>query len=276
MFQEANVTRRNWAPLLALTLASALAIAAIKADGSAKARPQNEDELKKRMADLQAQVYSLSARLADWPQLGYFRDRNREFKKSASPRPLIVFIGDSITAHWNLVPSGFFPGENYVNRGLDAQISGQMLLRLRQDVLGLSPDAVVILGGVNELSWGPREERLEIIEGNIQSMAELAQFNHVAVIICSLTPAARNEGGPEKKPRITALNRWLRQYSKDNHLVYLDYFSRMTLPDGSTREELFADGTHPNDAGYRVMASEARAAISQLGLKPRTGTVKLP
>jgi hypothetical protein len=45
-----------------------------------------------------------------------------------------------------------------------------MLLRFQQDLLGLDPAAVVILGGVNEIHLGPGEDRLEIIEANIKSM----------------------------------------------------------------------------------------------------------
>jgi len=250
-----------------ITLLSIIAIAALGAVASPRALPQNEDALKQRITDLQAQVYALSARLSDWAQLGYFKERNRELKSATRGSQPVVFIGDSITAHWSLVPSGFFRGENFVNRGLDGQITGQMLLRFQQDVLGLDPAAVVILGGVNEIHWGPREDRLEIIESNIKAMAELAQFNHVSVIISSLTPLARNQGGAEAKLRILALNQWLRQYSNNHNCIYLDYFSRMTLADGSTREEFFGDGTHPNDAGYKVMAKEAQAALAKINQK---------
>jgi lysophospholipase L1-like esterase len=233
-----------------------------------EAIPQNAEPMKQRIIELQAQVASLTARLTDWPQLGHFKEANREFKSSAHSARPIVFIGDSITANWGAVPSGFFPGENYVNRGLGGQVTGQMLLRFQQDVLGLDPAAVVILGGVNELSWGSRAERFEIIETNIGSMAELAQFHHVPVIIASLTPLARGRGGADGNSVIMTLNNRLRQYSAEHNCIYLDYFAAMTHPDGSTKEELFADGTHPNDEGYKIMARAAQSAISRLRLRP--------
>ncbi|MFM7215597.1 MAG: GDSL-type esterase/lipase family protein, partial [Verrucomicrobiota bacterium] len=46
-------------------------------------------------------------------------------------------------------------------------------------------------------------------------------------------------------------------------VVYLDYFGAMVDANGLLRKELADDGLHPNDAGYRVMASLAEAAIAK-------------
>ena len=253
--------------LLALKAISVLTVVGFGISAT-RAIPQNAEGLNERISELQAQVASLTARLTDWPQLGYFKEANLQFKTSAHRGRPIVFIGDSITANWGAVPSGFFHGENYVNRGLGGQVTGQMLLRFQQDALGLDPAAVVILGGVNELSWGAKAERLEIIETNIRSMAELARFHHVPVVIASLTPLARGRGGVDGNSRIMTLNNWLRQYSAEHDCIYLDYFTAMTHSDGSTKEEFFGDGTHPNDEGYKIMTRAAQSAISSLGLRP--------
>jgi len=46
-------------------------------------------------------------------------------------------------------------------------------------------------------------------------------------------------------------------------MVYLDYFSAVVDDKGLLRKELAEDGLHPNDAGYKIMAPLAEAAIAE-------------
>ena len=62
------------------------------------------------------------------------------------------------------------------------------------------------------------------------------------------------------------LNDWIKEYSAEKGLVYLDYFSAMVDERGFLKRELSEDGLHPNKAGYAVMAPLAENAI-QLALK---------
>ena len=41
-----------------------------------------------------------------------------------------------------------------INRGVNGDLTSNMLLRFRQDVVDLKPDYVVILGGANDIGWG--------------------------------------------------------------------------------------------------------------------------
>jgi len=52
-------------------------------------------------------------------------------------------------------------------------------------------------------------------------------------------------------------------YCTKNRIVYLDYFSAMVDEKGLLRGDLAEDGLHPNDAGYRIMAPLAEAAIAK-------------
>jgi hypothetical protein len=61
----------------------------------------------------------------------------------ASQPGRVVFYGDSITDSWAKPPHTFFPGKPYIGRGISGQTTAQMLLRFRQDVIDLHPDAVV-------------------------------------------------------------------------------------------------------------------------------------
>ena len=85
----------------------------------------------------------------------------------------MVFFGDSITDIWKLEDS--FPGKPYLNRGIGGQTTPQMLVRFRQDVIDLHPKVVVILAGTNDIAGNTGPMRLEDIEADYASMAELAR-----------------------------------------------------------------------------------------------------
>ncbi len=86
-------------------------------------------------------------------------------------------MGDSITEGWHLDQS--FPGKPYINRGISGQTTPQMLVRFRQDVIDLKPKVVVIFAGTNDIAGNTGPETLEEVEGNLASMAELAQANGI-------------------------------------------------------------------------------------------------
>src|SRR5512146_878559 len=205
--------------------------------------------------------------LNDFGELNRYREANQALPAEKPGENRVVFYGDSITDIWKIADS--FPGKPYINRGISGQTTSQMLVRLRQDVIKLHPKVVVILAGTNDIAGNTGPISLEDIEGNMASMTELARANHIAVVWSSVTPVnnytPRSQDFFATRPpaKILELNRWLKQYCADNHLVYLDYFSAMVDKDGLLRRELAEDGLHPNAAGYAIMAPMAEAAIEK-------------
>jgi lysophospholipase L1-like esterase len=174
-------------------------------------------------------------------------------------------MGDSITDAWGRERGTFFPGKPYVNRGISGQTTPQMLVRFRPDVIALKPRAVVILAGTNDISGNTGPETLEDIEGNLASMAELAQANRIRVVLASVMPVCDYiQPQTERRPpeKILALNAWIKTYSAANGATYLDYYSAMVDQNGMLKKELTFDGLHPNDAGYDVMGPLAAKAIT--------------
>jgi lysophospholipase L1-like esterase len=205
--------------------------------------------------------------LNDWSQLGRYREADADLP---APRPgenRVVFLGDSITDVWNL--QKYFPGKPYVNRGISAQTTPNMLIRFRPDVVALKPKAVVILAGTNDIAGNTGPESLEEIENNLASMVDIARANHIAVILSSVLPVhnytERSKRFFIERPmeQIRALNDWLKAYAGENHLVYVDYFSPMLDDKGLLKKDLAEDGLHPNDVGYKLMAELAEKAIQQ-------------
>lgn len=181
--------------------------------------------------------------------------------------PRVVFLGDSITDFWRL--NEYFPGRDFVNRGISGQITGEMLGRMKADVVNLKPQAVLILAGTNDLARGVA---LETIQNNYTMMADIADANKIKVLFASVLPISdyHKDKNPnyERSPQrpmlsIRALNNWLQEFCRARGYGYVDYFSAMVDSAGYLRADLADDGLHPNSDGYRIMAPIAQAAIDQ-------------
>ncbi len=212
------------------------------------------------------QVLQMQAKLADWADLGRYREENAALTAADKGEPRVVFYGDSITDVWGRRPGvSFFPGKPYVNRGISGQTTPQMLVRFQQDVVHLKPAVVVILAGTNDIAGNTGQSTPEMIEDNFASMAAIAKRNGIKMVIASILPAHAYPWKPEVQPveEISAVNRWLRDFCAKEGLVYLDYYTSMTDEHGGMREGLSVDGVHPTAQGYAVMAPLAESAIAQ-------------
>jgi lysophospholipase L1-like esterase len=205
----------------------------------------------------------------DFGQLARYHDANAALKPPAPGENRVVFFGDSITDIWHL--DEYFPGKPYINRGIGGQTTPQMLVRFRQDVIDLHPKIVVILAGTNDIAGNTGPMRLEDIEADYASIAELARVHGIKVIYSSVLPVhnytdrARDFFAQRSPAKILQLNLWLKNYcaSESNGCSYLDYFSAMVDDKGLMKKDLADDGLHPNAAGFKVMAPLAEAAIEK-------------
>ena len=201
----------------------------------------------------------------DWANLQRYHAADMQLTSSTTSSDRVVFFGNSITEAWAPYFPTMFPGKPYVGRGISGQTTPQMLVRFRQDVIDLKPKVVVILAGTNDIAGNTGPSTLEMIEDNLQSMTELAKANAIRVVLSSVLPVYDYAWRPglEPAPKIVALNAWMKQYAQQVGAVYLDYWSALADDRQGMRAEYSADGVHPNEAGYRVMAPLADAAIAE-------------
>ncbi len=200
--------------------------------------------------------------LSDWAGLNRYGSDNTEVKLTPSV-DRVVFLGDEITENWGTGKAAFFPGKPYFNRGIAGQTSGQMLVRFRQDVIGLKPKVVVIQAGSNDFAGNAGPATQGTIAENIESMVELAKVHGIRVVLASVTPVCdcfRNLTVRRPPGLLIGLNGWLKEYAARSGSVYLNYYG--ALADGrAMKRELTVDGLAPNDAGYALMALLAEKAI---------------
>jgi lysophospholipase L1-like esterase len=203
--------------------------------------------------------------LSDVANLKRYAGENAKLAPPAADEKRVVFFGDSITDFWGRRYGKFFPGKPYINRGISGQVTPQLLLRLRQDVIALQPKVVVFLGGTNDIggSLGPIDPAAS--HANIMSMVDLARAHNIRVVLASLTPVCDSiSRQTDKRPmeKIREMNDWIKEYATRNGIVYLDYWPAMLDQSGVLRKELTWDGLHPNDAGYDVMGPLAEKAVA--------------
>ena len=201
----------------------------------------------------------------DWANLGHYRPDNEKLTNNPAANTKVVYMGDSITDFWIGASPQFFAQNGYADRGISGQTSPQMLLRFRTDVIELKPKAVVLLCGTNDIAGNTGPSTLEMIEGNITSMAQLAKANKIKVILCSVLPANRFGWKPDLKPAdsIIMLNNWIKNYAKSKHFSYVDYYPALVDSEKGLKKEYSADGVHPNKEGYAVMESIVKDVIDK-------------
>lgn len=234
-------------------------------EGQTNATPQTGADSPNQLTQVEAQLAKDENILRDWANLGRYNRENSLLANSKDTEGRVVFMGDSITDAWGRSRGVFFPGKPYVNRGISGQTTPQMLIRFRPDVIALKPKVVLILAGTNDIAGNTGPESLEEIEGNLQSMAELAKANGIKVVLSSVMPVCDYiKPQTEKRPpeKILALNAWIKNYCAANHFTYLDYYPALIDDQKMFRKELTYDGLHPNDAGYAVMSPLAAQAIA--------------
>ena len=190
----------------------------------------------------------------DWPQLSYYQEANKLLKTSEKPIEA-VFFGDSITEGWPQFNPSFFDTNNFVGRGIGGQTTPQLLLRFRQDVIGLRPKKVILLAGINDIAENTGPISLEAIMENIKGMTEMAKANGIEMVLCAVLPANSFPWRPsiDLIHKVIALNQMIKAYAQENNLIYVDYYTPMVNDEKGLISTLGYDTVHPNKAGYDIM-----------------------
>lgn len=95
-------------------------------------------------------------------------------------------------------------------------------------------------------------------------MVNLALANGIKVILPSITPACNYDIFPGSWEALSSRNEWIKNFCKENNIVYLDYFSSLVNKRNVYKFGYVTwDCIHPTRLGYSVMAPLAEKAIEQ-------------
>jgi lysophospholipase L1-like esterase len=120
-----------------------------------------------------------------------FIPKNAKLLATKSGQSRVVLFGDSRIAMWS--PPLQVDGAQIVNRGWGGETTGQALLRLDRDVIGLRPRIALIEFGMNDLkAIGLFPEREEaIIEDcirNLKSIVKQLRDEDITVVLLTVFP----------------------------------------------------------------------------------------
>lgn len=179
-----------------------------------------------------------------------------------------VFMGDSITQFW-AEQRTFFSDNGFVGKGRSGHWTSDMLSRFKKDVVDLSPKAVIIHGGTNDIGHPyyypdryPEPIPQNIVD-NIAAMANLAIAAGIKPILTTICPNGRNRKAGIH-PKIVETNNLIKQYAEDHNLPLVDYYSLLVDNEGYLPSTYANDGLHPNAAGYAIMEAACLPVINQV------------
>ncbi len=175
----------------------------------------------------------------------------------------VVFLGDSRAESW---PSPTMPGFAFANRGLGAQTSAQVLLRLQLHVAPLEPDVVLVQVGINDLKTiplfpGQQETIIHDCQENIEQIVARCTDLGARVILTTIFPV----GKPPLERRlfwsdrvaeaVQTVNAHLWSLEGENVTVF-DTYTVLAGPDGLIEPAYGEDLLHLTEAGYAALNGE--------------------
>src|SRR5688572_12544138 len=141
--------------------------------------------------------------LTDWAWLARYREENEKLIASGA-KVDTVFLGDSITEGWASTDPDFMSKGN-VGRGISAQTTPQLLVRMHSDVIALKPRVVHIMAGTNDIAHNTGPMEPQHTQNNLMALCEIAQAHKLRIVLGAVPPASKYWWRPEAKPKEEAV-----------------------------------------------------------------------
>lgn len=166
-------------------------------------------------------------------------------------------VGNSIVHNWIYNDAEFFHSYRIANRGIGGNTSEDVLLRFQADVVSLSPNAVILSVGINDIcQTNQYEERFTL--DNVKSIYDICKANEIELVITSVLPVGdvhinRLKVLRNLQPAVESLNRSLEQFAKQYDLIFVNYYKAFDNDCSFFISDLTFDGVHPTWQGYQLM-----------------------
>ena len=187
-------------------------------------------------------------------------------------RTQLLFIGDSIAAAWrdesNIAAfEKHFGHYNPQNFAIGADTTHGVLRRIQEGNLdGFSPEAVVVLIGVNNIAWGPEHTVEQTADGILKVVQTLhTKMPESKILLMGLLPRGDNEReGSFRWQKGIDVNAILESSIDNIHLFYLNIEEQLIEEDGTVKDDVFEDGVHLSSVGLNVWAEALKPSLEKL------------
>jgi len=200
---------------------------------------------------------------SDFPKL--WARRHAEWRQTAAAdMGAVVFLGDSITQGWASMAKDF-PNLHVANRGIGGDTTRGVLYRMQADVVELSPEAIVLLIGTNDIGLGADPE--DVADNIREILRELKKSNpKMPIIVCRVMP--RSDRNLHAEEKIKKLNSILDAIvAADPQFISCDTWSIYADANGDCSKDEFPDLLHPNAIGYAKWAAALNPLFAKLNLE---------
>ena len=191
---------------------------------------------------------------------------------------LVLLYGDSRIAEWDPLPE--VPGYQFVNRGVAGQTTGQLLLRLEQDVLDTGADLLLLQAGINDLKaiglWP--EQRAELTAATLDNLLRLLEevaSRGIVPVVMPVLPVGEVPlyrwpvWSAEVEPAVAALNRELAAGAQAAGWLVFDPFRQLSDADSLPLADVYRDELHLSAGGYKKLGAALERYLAEQSLIQR-------
>lgn len=176
----------------------------------------------------------------------------------------VVFLGDSITQRWNSAGREVWAAQmaplKAVNFGIGGDRTENVLWRVRNGEFdGITPKAVVLLIGTNNLKMNTSAEIAEAIGLIVQEIRQRAP--QARILLLGILPRGEKPG--EMRTKLGEVNQAVAKLDDGMHVFYLDIGDKLLQPDGTIAKSMMLDFLHPEKPGYEIMAAAIRPKLAE-------------
>lgn len=166
----------------------------------------------------------------------------------------IVFLGDSLTDFYRT--NEFFLNMDIYNRGIAGNTTNDVIKRLFENVISISPRKIFLQIGTNDLGI---KKKPDYIVNNIREIIESIKSHlpSTEVYLISLypinpiaMPLSKIITRPRKNQEINTINEMLVTLASQLNLTYIDVCSHLKDAKGNLKKEYTVEGLHISLIGY--------------------------
>ncbi len=201
------------------------------------------------------------------PRPGSWRQMHETYLERAKEGEIdLLFLGDSITYGWNnngkAAWERFYGEREAANFGIGGDRTQHVLWRLENgEIDGLSPEAVVLMIGTNNLGSNTPEEIADGVTAIVEKLR--SALPEAKILLLAIFP--RDEDPSPRRERLEAVNRQIAGLAESDDMVtYLDIGAHFLNDDGTISKEIMPDFLHLSPRGYRIWADAMEPTLWSL------------
>lgn len=221
---------------------------------------------------------------ASWADGWWMPRHQSKVAEAAKKAPKVVFIGDSITHHWDTCATAqrdkyFSKGDlKMLNLGFEGDRTQNVLWRLTEgkELDGFEAKVVFLMIGTNNAGWG-KEPPIDTIAGIREIIRVIREKQPKAKLVLTAIFPRGKDGNDFCRKYNATVNREIVKFADGKDIVWLDFNDRFLNADGTLPQKMFPDFLHPTGDGYEIWAEEAlpyaKAALAGKPMpKPKKGS----